>query len=55
MATGKDNQAIAAALVLTVAGGREAHQRIFRKLGLAEETEVHKRVKAVLLYLAEHS
>ena len=55
MATGKDNQAIAAALVLTVRAVEKNINAIFSKLGLAQETEVHKRVKAVLLHLAEHS
>jgi DNA-binding NarL/FixJ family response regulator len=55
MATGKDNQAIAAALVLTVRAVEKNINAIFSKLGLAQETEVHKRVKAVLLHLAEHA
>jgi DNA-binding NarL/FixJ family response regulator len=54
MATGKDNQAIAASLVLTVRAVEKNINAIFSKLGLAQETEVHKRVKAVLLHLAEH-
>ena len=54
MATGKDNQAIAAALVLTVRAVEKNINAIFSKLGLAQETEVHRRVKAVLLHLAEH-
>ena len=54
MATGKDNQAIAAALVLTVRAVEKNINAIFSKLGLAHETEVHKRVKAVLLHLAEN-
>ena len=54
MATGKDNAAIAAALVLTVRAVEKHINSIFSKLGLAEEPEVHRRVKAVLLYLAEH-
>ena len=52
MATGKDNTAIAAALVLTVRSVEKHINGIFAKLGLAEEREVHRRVKAVLLYLA---
>jgi DNA-binding NarL/FixJ family response regulator len=55
MATGKDNQAIAASLVLTVRAVEKNINAIFSKLGLAQETEVHKRVKAVLLHLAEHA
>jgi DNA-binding NarL/FixJ family response regulator len=53
MATGKDNQAIAAAMFLTVRAVEKHINGIFAKLGLAEEREVHKRVKAVLLYLAQ--
>ena len=49
MATGKDNAAIAASLVLTVRAVEKHINGIFSKLGLAEEPEVHKRVKAVLL------
>ena len=52
MATGKDNNAIAASLVLTVRAVEKHINGIFSKLGLAEEAEVHKRVKAVLVYLA---
>ncbi len=52
MATGKDNNAVAAALVLTVRAVEKHINGIFSKLGLAEEAEVHKRVKAVLVYLA---
>jgi DNA-binding NarL/FixJ family response regulator len=53
MATGKDNPAIAAALFLTVRAVEKHINGIFGKLGLAEEREVHKRVKAVLLHLAD--
>ena len=52
MATGKDNTAIAASLVLTVRAVEKHINGIFGKLGLAEEPEVHKRVKAVLVHLA---
>jgi DNA-binding NarL/FixJ family response regulator len=52
MATGKDNAAIAASLVLTVRAVEKHINGIFSKLGLAEETEVHRRVKAVLVHLA---
>lgn len=52
MATGKDNRAIATSLVLTLRTVEKHINSIFSKLGLAEETEVHKRVKAVLVYLA---
>ena len=52
MATGKDNAAIAAALSLTVRAVEKHINGIFAKLGLAEEREIHRRVKAVLLRLA---
>ena len=52
MATGKDNSAIAGDLFLTVRAVEKHINGIFGKLGLAEEREVHKRVKAVLLHLA---
>ena len=52
MATGKDNSAIAHDLFLTVRAVEKHINGIFGKLGLAEEREVHKRVKAVLLHLA---
>ena len=52
MATGKDNAAIAASLVLSLRAVEKHINGIFGKLDLAEEREVHKRVKAVLLYLA---
>ena len=51
MATGKDNNAIAAALFLTVRAVEKNINGIFSKLGLTEEREVHRRVKAVLVYL----
>jgi DNA-binding NarL/FixJ family response regulator len=51
MATGKDNSAIATALFLTVRAVEKNINGIFSKLGLTEEREVHKRVKAVLVYL----
>jgi DNA-binding NarL/FixJ family response regulator len=53
MATGKDNQAIAATMFLTVRAVEKHINGIFAKLGLREEAEVHKRVKAVLMHLAE--
>jgi DNA-binding NarL/FixJ family response regulator len=53
MAEGKNNAAIAEALFLTERSVEKVIHSIFRKLGLAFETAVHKRVKAVILYLAE--
>ena len=52
MATGKDNAAIAAALVLTVRSVEKYINGIFSKLGLTEEPDTHRRVKAVLVYLS---
>ena len=53
MAEGKNNAAIAAALVLTERSVEKVIHSIFLKLGLTWESAVHKRVKAVILYLAE--
>ena len=53
MAEGKNNAAIAEALVLTERSVQKVIHSIFLKLNLAWETAVHKRVKAVILYLAE--
>jgi len=53
MAEGKTNAAIAATLSLTERSVEKVIHSIFLKLGLAWETAVHKRVKAVILYLAE--
>src|SRR5829696_1073708 len=53
MAAGKNNAAIADALFLTERSVEKVIHSIFLKLGLTWETAVHKRVKAVILYLAE--
>ena len=53
MAEGKNNAAIAETLVLTERSVEKVIHSIFLKLGLTWETAVHKRVKAVILYLAE--
>ena len=53
MAEGKNNAAIADALVLTERSVEKVIHSIFLKLGLTWEPAVHKRVKAVVLYLAE--
>ena len=53
MASGKNNAAIAATLFLTERSVEKVIHSIFLKLGLGWETTVHKRVKAVVLYLAE--
>jgi DNA-binding NarL/FixJ family response regulator len=53
MAEGKNNAAIGDALFLTERSVEKVIHSIFLKLGLTWETAVHKRVKAVILYLAE--
>ena len=53
MAEGKNNAAIAESLVLTERSVEKVIHSIFLKLDLGWETAVHKRVKAVILYLAE--
>jgi len=53
MAEGKNNAGIAASLFLTERSVEKVIHSIFLKLGLSWETSVHKRVKAVILYLAE--
>ncbi len=55
MAQGKSNAAIAATLVLTERAIEKHTNGIFSKLGLTEEPDVNRRVKAVLVYLSEHS
>jgi DNA-binding NarL/FixJ family response regulator len=55
MAEGKNNAAIAEALFLTERSVEKVIHSIFLKLGLTWEEAVHKRVKAVILYLAESS
>jgi DNA-binding NarL/FixJ family response regulator len=54
MAEGKNNAAIAEALFLTERSVEKVIHSIFLKLGLTWEPAVHKRVKAVILYLAEN-
>jgi len=53
MAQGKSNAAIAATLVLSTRAVEKHTNSIFSKLGLTEETDLNRRVKAVLLYLAD--
>ena len=53
MAQGKNNAAIAAALVLSDRAVEKHINSLFSKLGLSEERDVSRRVKAVLLFLAE--
>jgi DNA-binding NarL/FixJ family response regulator len=52
MAQGKNNAAVAATLVLSERAVEKHINSIFFKLGLSEESDVHRRVKAVLLFLA---
>jgi len=52
IATGKSNVAIAQTLFLSERAVEKHSNSIFSKLGLTEERDVNRRVKAVLLYLA---
>ena len=52
MAQGKSNSAIAAALFVTERAVEKHTNSIFAKLGLSEERDVKRRVKAVLVYLS---
>src|SRR5438876_7938023 len=53
MAQGKNNAAIAETLVLSERAFDKHINSIFSKLALGEEPEIHRRVKAVLLFLAD--
>ncbi len=53
MAQGRSNDAIGAALHLSVRMVEKHINAIFSKLGLGEEGDVHRRVKAVLIYLSQ--
>jgi len=53
MAEGKNNAAIAARLFLTERAVEKHINSIFSKLGLQEEKDTHRRVRAALLYLAD--
>ena len=55
MAQGKNNAAVAASLFLTERAVEKHINSIFSKLSLSEEKDVHRRVKAVLLWLSEGS
>jgi DNA-binding NarL/FixJ family response regulator len=54
IAQGKNNAAVALALGLSDRAVEKHINSLFAKLGLSEEPDIHRRVKAVLLYLAEH-
>jgi DNA-binding NarL/FixJ family response regulator len=53
MAQGKNNAAIADTLVLSERAVEKHINSIFSKLALGEEPEIHRRVKAVLLFLSD--
>jgi DNA-binding NarL/FixJ family response regulator len=53
MATGKSNAAIASALYLSERAVEKHINSMFSKLNLTEERDLNRRVKAVLLYLAD--
>jgi DNA-binding NarL/FixJ family response regulator len=53
MAQGRNNAAVAAALGLSERAVEKHINSVFSKLGLSEEPDVHRRVKAVLLYLSD--
>jgi DNA-binding NarL/FixJ family response regulator len=53
MAQGKSNAAIASSLIVSERAVEKHTNSIFAKLGLSEEKDVNRRVKAVLMYLSE--
>ena len=53
MAQGRNNAAVASALGLSERAVEKHINSVFSKLGLSEEPDVNRRVKAVLLYLAD--
>ncbi len=53
MAQGRNNAAVAAALGLSERAVEKHINSVFSKLGLSEEPDVNRRVKAVLLYLGD--
>ena len=53
LAQGRNNAGIAAQLFLSERAVEKHINAIFSKLGVSEEPDVHRRVKAVLVYLAE--
>jgi DNA-binding NarL/FixJ family response regulator len=55
IAQGKSNSAVAKSLFLSVRAVEKHINSLFSKLGLTEEQDVHRRVKAVLLYLSDRS
>jgi DNA-binding NarL/FixJ family response regulator len=55
MAQGRNNAGVAAALGLSERAVEKHINSVFSKLGLSEEPDVHRRVKAVILYLADQT
>jgi DNA-binding NarL/FixJ family response regulator len=53
IAQGKNNAAVASSLVLSERAVEKHINSLFSKVALTDEPEVHRRVKAVLLYLSE--
>jgi DNA-binding NarL/FixJ family response regulator len=53
MAQGRNNASVASALGLSERAVEKHINSVFSKLDLSEEPDVHRRVKAVLLYLAD--
>jgi DNA-binding NarL/FixJ family response regulator len=53
MAQGKSNAAVAVSLSVTERAVEKHTNSIFAKLGLSEEKDVNRRVKAVLLFLSQ--
>ena len=55
MAQGKNNAAIATAVSVSERAVEKHTNSIFAKLGLSEEQDVNRRVKAVLLFLGRRT
>lgn len=55
MAQGRNNAGVATALGLSERAVEKHINSLFSKLGLSEEPDVHRRVKAVLVYLSDRS
>jgi DNA-binding NarL/FixJ family response regulator len=55
MAQGKNNAAVASSLILSERAVEKHINSIFSKLALSAEPDVHRRVKAVLLFLSAQS
>ena len=53
IAQGRNNAAVAATVFLSERAVEKHISSLFSKLGLSEEPDTHRRVKAVLLYLAD--